>query len=124
MQDKLGWRTVGESFEDGSRLADWKRVDSGEWQWQYDTHELRFDIFEHAGAYWKLYRSRTAAPGADAHVEGYGGVACRVALVSYRRRSGSPHSRLLKRAGEQEWVRVGEVDPEIHEVVKEYTQAA
>ena len=124
MRDKLAWSEVGVGFEDGSRLSEWRLVDSGAWQWQYDTHELRFDIYAHGGAFWKLYRIRSAAPGSDAYQEGFGGVACRVAYVEYRRRSGSPHSRLLMQAGDREWVRVGEIEPELHEVVKEFSRAA
>lgn len=115
MKTKLAWERPGETFEDGSRLQDWKKIASFPWQWQYDTHELAFDVYEHAGGYWKLYRARTAHPGADHHQTRFGGVACRVALVEYRRRAGSPHSRLLKEAGELEWVRVEEVDEQIHE---------
>ena len=48
-------------FEDGSRLRDWTRIESSPWHWQYDTHELAFDIYEHAGGYWKLYRTRSVA---------------------------------------------------------------
>ena len=117
MITKLAWSIPGETFEDGSRLADWKKIASFPWQWQYDSHELAFDIYEHAGGYWKLYRARTAPPGAERYEERFGGQACRMSLVEYRRRSGSPHSRTLKDAGELEWVRVEEVDPEIHEVV-------
>ncbi len=36
----------------------------------------------------------------------------RVALVDYRQRAASPHSRVLKDVGELEWVRVEEVDPD------------
>ena len=57
MRNQLAWKIPGETFEDGSRLADWKKIASFPWQWQYDTHELAFDIYEHNGGYWKLYRA-------------------------------------------------------------------
>ena len=117
MRTKLAWAVPGETFEDGSHLSDWKKIASFPWQWQYDTHELAFDIYEHDGGYWKLYRARTAAPGADRYEESFGGQACRMTLVAYRRRAGSPHSRRLLEAGELEWVRVEEVDPSLHEPV-------
>ncbi len=114
MRNQLAWKIPGETFEDGSRLADWKKIASFPWQWQYDTHELAFDIYEHDGGYWKLYRARSAQPGADSYQTSFGGQACRMTLVEYRRRTGSPHSRLLKEPGELEWVRVEEVDLAIH----------
>ncbi len=58
MSDTLKWRIRGELFEDGSRMSDWRKVEQSDWQWQYDTHELTFDIYEHDGDYWKLYRAR------------------------------------------------------------------
>ena len=117
MKDKLGWTVPGEAFEDGSHLSDWTKIESSPWHWQYDTHELSFDIYEHAGGYWKLYRIRSVAPGATEYAIGFGGLACRVALVEYRRRVASPHSHSLKNVGELEWVRVEEVDPVLHCVV-------
>ena len=117
MITKLAWSIPGETFQDGSQLSDWKKIASFPWQWQYDSHELAFDIYEHDGGYWKLYRVRTAAPGATRYQERFGGQACRMSLVQYRRRSGSPHSRTLKEPGDLEWVRVEEVDHAIHEVV-------
>ncbi len=117
MRNQLAWKIPGETFEDGSRLADWKKIASFPWQWQYDTHELAFDIYEHDGGYWKLYRTRSAQPGADSYQTSFGGQACRMTLVEYRRRTGSPHSRLLKEQGELEWVRVEEVDLAIHRPV-------
>ena len=115
MTDTLQWHVRGKSFEDGSRFADWVKVDeSGIWHWQYDTHELSFDIYQHDGQYWKLYRARTASPGAGHYETRFGGRACRMALVEYTRRAGSPHSRLLKEPGDLEWVRVEEVDDTMH----------
>ncbi len=114
MRNQLAWKIPGETFEDDSRIADWKKIASFPWQWQYDTHELAFDIYEHDGGYWKLYRARSAQPGADGYQTSFGGQACRMTLVEYRRRTGSPHSRLLKEPGELEWVRVEEVDLAIH----------
>ncbi len=61
MSDTLRWKIPGETFEDGTKLTDWKKIESSPWHWQYDTHELAFDIYEHAGQYWKLYHSRWCA---------------------------------------------------------------
>ena len=119
MPDTLGWAVRGESFEDGSRLADWDKIeDSGVWHWQYDTHALTFQIYEHDGQYWKLYRARFVPPGADHYAYDFGGQACRMALVEYTAQAGSPHTAMLIRPGEREWVRTYEVDERIHTVVK------
>ena len=119
MRDTLAWTTPGESFEDGSKLADWVKIEeSGVWHWQYDTHELTFDIYEHDGQYWKLYRARFAPAGASDHAYDYGGQACRMALVEYRRQAGSPHSARLMHEGAREWVRTYEVDERLHRVIK------
>ena len=97
MTDTLQWQIQGVSFEDGSTLAgDWRKIhESGEWHWQYDTHELAFQIYEHDGQYWKLYRVRFVPEGASEYAYGFGGQACRMALVRYRRRTKSPHSSRL-----------------------------
>ena len=119
MTDTLGWAVRGVSFEDGSKLDDWQKVDeSGTWHWQYDTHELTFDIYRHDGQYWKLYRARFVPDGAAEYDYDYGGQACRMALVRYRRTAKSPHSSRLMAAGAQEWVRTYEVDETLHEVLK------
>ena len=120
MTDTLQWRVRGVSFEDGSTLAeDWRKVhESGTWHWQYDTHELTFDIYEHDGQYWKLYRARFVPEGADDYAYDFGGQACRMALVRYRRRAKSPHSSRLMAAGAEEWVRTYEVDEALHEVLR------
>ena len=120
MTDTLQWRVRGVSFEDGSTLAeDWRKVhESGTWHWQYDTHELTFDIYEHDGQYWKLYRVRFVPEGAGDYAYGFGGQACRMALVRYRRRAKSPHSNRLMAAGAEEWVRTYEVDEALHEVLR------
>ena len=120
MTDTLQWCVRGVSFEDGSMLAeDWRKIhESGVWQWQYDTHELTFDIYEHDGQYWKLYRARFVPDGADFYAHDYGGQACRMALVRYRRRAKSPHSSMLMEAGDDEWVRTYEVDEALHDVLK------
>ena len=119
MTDTLQWVRRGESFEDGSKLADWALIeDSGAWHWQYDTHELSFRIYEHDGQYWKLYRARFVPPEGDTYIHDFGGQACRMALVRYRRRARSPHSALLMEAGAEEWVRTYEVDEALHEVIK------
>ncbi len=49
MSDTLRWKIPVEIFEDGTKLTDWKKIGSSPWHWQYDTHELAFDIYEHAG---------------------------------------------------------------------------
>ncbi len=120
MHDTLPWHVQGVSFADGSRLAeDWRKIhESGEWHWQYDTHELSFDIYEHDGQYWKLYRARFAREDGSGYTFGFGGQACRMALVRYRRQARSPHSSRLMAEGAEEWVRTYEVDEEIHEVLK------
>ena len=119
MTDTLQWAVRGESFEDGSHLRDWKRIEqSGVWHWQYDTHALTFDIYEHDGQYWKLYRARFVPPGAQDYAYDFGGQACRMALVEYKTPAGSPHSAMLMQPDEREWVRTYEVDERIHTVVK------
>ncbi len=119
MRNTLAWRVSGESFEDGSLLADWVKInESGIWHWQYDTHELTFDIYEHDGQYWKLYRARFVADVEDGYAYGFGGQACRMALVEYTHRARSPHSNTLKLSGDLEWVRTYEVDETIHRVIK------
>ena len=119
MTDTLQWAVRGESFEDGSKLSDWERIaESGVWHWQYDTHELTFDIYEHDGQYWKLYRARFVPEGAREYTYGFGGQACRMALVRYRERARSPHSGRLRDRGSTEWVRTYEVDEALQEVRK------
>lgn len=118
MTDTLKWRVTGEIFEDDSRLSDWTKIEQSDWHWQYDTHELSFEIHEHDGQYWKLYRARFVPDGADDYVYDYGGQACRMTLVEYTRRAGSPHSRRLMQSGDLEWVRTYEVDHDIHRVMK------
>ena len=51
MRDTLKWRLTGELFEDGSQLSDWQKIEQSHWQWQYDTYELAFDIYEHDGEF-------------------------------------------------------------------------
>ncbi len=119
MTDTLGWRLEGALFEDGSRLTDWTKIhESGNWMWQYDTHELSFEIYEHDGQFWKLYRVRFAREDGSGHATGFGGQACRMALVRYRRNARSPHSSLLMQEGDEEWVRTYEVNEKIHEVLR------
>ncbi len=50
MSDTLRWKIPGEIFEDGTKLTDWTKIESSSWQWQYDTHELAFDIYETRGS--------------------------------------------------------------------------
>ncbi len=42
-----------------------------------------------------------------------------MAQVQYKTNTVSPHSGMWKEAGELEWVRVEEVDPAKHEVLRE-----
>ena len=119
MSDTLQWTVPGKSFEDGSLLSDWVKIeDSGEWHWQYDTHELSFSIYEHDGQYWKLYRARFVPQDASRYVYNFGGQACRMAQVEYTARARSPHSNRLMQAGAREWVRTYEVDEKIHTVLR------
>ena len=118
MSDTLKWRLKGELFEDGSQLSDWQKIEQSAWQWQYDTHELTFDIYEHDGDYWKLYRARRVPEGATEYVYDFGGQACRMVLVKYQTTARSPHSRRLMQAGEFEWVRTYEYDESIHGLIK------
>ncbi len=119
MKDKLPWNVKGESFADGSRLADWRKVyQSSNWHWQYDTHEMSFAIYAHDGQFWKLYHVRYVHPGDDDYTFDFGGVACRVVETEYRVTARSPHSSLLKTKGDLEWIRTYEFDPAIHRVVR------
>lgn len=119
MKDKLPWNVEGETFADGSRLANWVKVyQSSEWHWQYDTHEMTFAIYAHDGQYWKLYRVRYVNAGEKAYTYGFGGVACRAVEVEYLDTARSPHSSMLKQAGDLEWIRTYEYDPAIHRLVR------
>lgn len=119
MSDKLPWAIEGKSFKDGSQLSNWEMIyQSPDWHWQYDTHELTFAIYAHDGQYWKLYQARYVEPDADHYTYDYGGIACRMVLVEYLAQAGSPHSSILKRKGEAEWIRTDEYDARIHKVLK------
>lgn len=120
MTDTLRWHIPGVSFEDGSRLdGDWTKVHhSDRWDWQYDTHELSFAIYQHDNQFWKLYRIRFVPDGTSDYAYDFGGQACRMALVRYNARARSPHSGKLFQAGEEEWVRTYEVDARIHDLVR------
>ena len=117
-RDKLPWLVPDEVFVDRSRVADWRKVESFPWIPQYEGYELTFDIYEHDGQFWKLYRARWKASGAANYRYSYGGQACRMAEVRYSKEAVSPHSHEQKQAGEVEWVRVEEVDSAIHEVIR------
>lgn len=121
MSDTLQWRRRGLDFEDGSRLTeDWQLVyESDRWDWQYDTHELSFSIYAHDGQFWKLYRAPFVPEGGADYDYGFGGQACRMALVRYRPRAKSPHSSRLMAQGSEEWVRTYEVDLALHEVLRQ-----
>ena len=117
MKDKLAWAIKGETFEDGSRLADWVKVyQDSDWHWQYDTHEMTFAIYEHDGQHWKLYHSRHVNVGDNKYTYGFGGVACRVIKVEYLDTARSPHSSMLKQKDDLEWIRTYEFNPVIHKV--------
>ncbi len=118
MTDTLKWRVRGQVFEDESTLSNWAKIESSPWQWQFDNHELAFDIYEYAGQYWKLYRARWVPEGTTEYAYGYGGQACRMSQVESKKRARSPHSGLLKEAGDLEWVRTYEVDEDLHRVVR------
>lgn len=118
MSDPLRWRVKGELFADGSRLSDWRKIEQSDWHWQYDTHELAFDIYEHDGDYWKLYRARWVPGGSTEYVNDFGGQACRMMLVEYHTKARSPHSRRLMEPCDLEWVRTYEYDDSIHRIVK------
>ncbi len=118
MSDTLKWRVRGKFFEDGSRMSDWRKVEQSDWQWQYDTHELAFDIYEHDGDYWKLYRARRVPEGTTKYVYDFGGQACRMVLIEYQTTARSPHSHKLMQAGDFEWVRTYEYDKSIHRLIK------
>ena len=111
-------RVRGELFEDGSRLSDWQRIEQSDWQWQYDTQELAFDIYEYDEDYWKLYRERWVPDGAAEYVYDFGGQACRMMLVEYQKKARSPHSHRLMQPDDLEWVRTYEYDEFIHRIVK------
>ncbi len=125
MSEKLGWKTRGKQFEDGSSLDNWTKVEeSGIWHWQYDTHELTFDIYEYNACYWKLYRVRYPSETRDGYQYDYGGQACQVALVAYLNCTASPHSNKVMQTGELEWIRVSEIDPAIHKVIRRNSQVS
>ena len=119
---KLRWRIQDREFEDGSQLKQWKRIEDTAWIPQPEGHELTFSIYEHDGRFWKLYRGRWRT-NEGGYAYSYGGQACQVAEVRYRRNAISPHSSVSKLAGEREWVRVEEVDPTIHDVIRETPEA-
>ena len=119
---KLRWRIQDREFEDGSQLKQWRRIENTTWIPQPDGYELTFSIYEHAGGFWKLYRARLRTHEGS-YANSYGGQACQVAEVRYRRDAISPHSSDSKLVGECEWVRVEEVDPTIHDVIRETPEA-
>ncbi|MEM8609923.1 MAG: hypothetical protein AAGF92_22715 [Myxococcota bacterium] len=119
MKNTLQWKIPGETFEDGSHFRDWVKVEeSGVWHWQYDTHELSFDIYRHDDQYWKLYRMRLVPEGSTDYSYHFGGQACRMVLVEYLSPAKSPHSHRLMRVGDREWVRTYEFDSSAHRVVE------
>lgn len=119
MKNTLRWRIPGYEFEDGSKVLDWKKIESSAWHLQIESdYEMTFDIYEHDGQFWKLYQGRWVVEGTAEYTYRYGGQACRMTQVEYTQKARSPHSGLLKQAGDLEWVRVYEVDDRIHAVVQ------
>ncbi|MDJ0701880.1 MAG: hypothetical protein QNJ46_01255 [Leptolyngbyaceae cyanobacterium MO_188.B28] len=119
MKNTLRWRIPGEEFVDGSKIADWKKIESSPWHLQGEGgHEMTFDIYEHDGQFWKLYQGRWVIEGSTEYLYRYGGQACRMTKVAYKIKARSPHSGLLRRRGDLEWVRVYEVDERLHIVIK------
>ncbi len=118
MNDTLRWSARGEIFEDGSRFSDWIKVEeAGIWHWQYDTHEMTFDIYRHDGQFWKLYLIRTTTEDGEYEYD-FGGQACRMVLVSYKKNARSPHSNRAMKVSDLEWIRTYEYDPSLHTVVR------
>ena len=119
MKNTLQWKIPGQEFEDGSLVTDWKKIENTPWHLQIESqYEMTFDIYEHDGQFWKLYQARWVIEGSTRYLYRYGGQACRMAQVQYRQIVRSPHSGLLKQAGDLEWVRVYEVDKRIHQVIR------
>ena len=119
MKNTLQWRISGQEFEDGSLVADWRKIESTDWHHQIEgQYEMTFDIYEHDGQFWKLYQARWVVEGTAGYLYRYGGQACRMTQVEYRQTVRSPHSGLLKQAGAPEWVRTYEVDERIHRVIQ------
>lgn len=119
MKNTLQWRIHGDEFEDGSKIADWKKIESDAWHFRVESsYEMTFDIYEHDGQFWKLYQGRWAVEGIAEYTYRYGGQACRMTQVAYTTKVRSPHSGLLKQRGDLEWVRVYEVNERIHNVMK------
>ncbi|MEM7795782.1 MAG: hypothetical protein AAF579_15185 [Cyanobacteria bacterium P01_C01_bin.118] len=119
MKNTLQWKISGQEFEDGSLVTDWKKIESNPWHLQIESqYEMTFDIYEHDGQFWKLYQARWVIEGTTEYLYRYGGQACRMTQVQYRQTVRSPHSGLLKQAGDLEWVRVYEVDERIHQVMQ------
>ena len=117
-RDKLPWLVPEEVFVDGSKVSDWTKIESFPWVPQEQGYELTFEIYEHDGQFWKLYKARWKEPGGIEYRYSYGGQACRMAKVRYTRQATSPHSHEPKQRGDFEWVRVEEVDATIHEVLR------
>ncbi len=117
-RDKLPWLVPNEVFADGSEVSDWTMIESFPWTAQEHGYEMSFDIYEHDGQFWKLYRARWNAAGKTDYRYSYGGQACRMAEVRYTKESISPHSHGQKQEGDVEWIRVEEVDSAIHEVLR------
>jgi hypothetical protein len=120
MKNTLAWAILGETFQDGSYYANWSNntiYTSNEWHWQYDNHELSFSIYLHDNQYWKLYHSRYVQDGETTYSYGFGGQACRMVEIEYITTAKSPHSNMLKIAGDKEWIRTYEYNTKIHKII-------
>lgn len=50
MKNTLRWKIIGQEFEDGSKLTNWRKIESNPWHQQFESnHEMTFDIYEHDG---------------------------------------------------------------------------
>lgn len=120
MRETLGWYENGVRFQDGSKLSDWEMIyQDDRWHWQYDTDEMTFAIYRHDDQFWKLYQVRFVGLGDTAYSYGYGGQACRMVEVEYLRRAWSTHSNMPMEAGQTQWIRTYEFDPQTMRVIRQ-----
>ncbi|ABW31762.1 hypothetical protein [Acaryochloris marina] len=119
MKSTLRWNIPNQEFEDGSKISDWKQIESSPWHLQIESgYEMTFGIYEHDGQFWKLYQARWVVEGTTEYLYRYGGQACRMTQVEYKSQARSPHSGLLKNVGDLEWIRTYEVDAQLHRVIQ------
>ncbi|MEM8510241.1 MAG: hypothetical protein AAF717_20575 [Bacteroidota bacterium] len=112
----MPWKIQDSVFDDGSTLKDWKLLESYPYKKKQGAAEWFFDIYLYKDNYWKLYKCRIEVEKGD-YVYTYGGQACRMSKVEYLENAISPHSHLLFKKGNEEWVRVSEVDEDIHKTL-------